>query len=333
MAAAFAWPRPVELDVGAWFAAALRHDVTARGGDVASVTWGPLLRWAERKVGHPGVEAVPGAPLPGEASLEEALAALPDVPARWERLLGEACAPALDALPADQAPARWLGPDVDVADLRVVAEDAERRLRARWIAVAGDPRDVPDVAGAFDDVVPWRADGVDVDDAPAALAEALRARVPDDDPARRLFLVAAGEGTWALLRALAAQPGLRDRVLGVVSVGGWVAGDPDRDDALGEASCTDWMDANWRHELFDTEIVRPTLWASMQWFDPTHEPPGAAGVPIAAARFADPEKVDREPPFVEAVDLGVLPASGGPTADEVARALRVTAGLWALARR
>jgi hypothetical protein len=247
--------------------------------------------------------------------------------------------------------------------------DAEARHGLGWVRVSGSPRaGVPDLGGAFTDAaeVAWcqalagddgaRAAGAVVATLRAALAvpggAALAAEVArvsraaleaaivgvvgaelavrTADPARRWILLATGEGLPVALRALHADMALRDRIVAVVSVGGAALGDPSRADLAGEAAARDWMDAHFRHESLDVEVVRPVPYLSVGWLDPRVEPPGAAGLPLVHARFPEPGYVGsgtlfhpKEPEVVRGMDLGALDLD--LPGEAVGRALRATA--------
>lgn len=323
--------RDVPLEGPRWLAAL----ATARGVRDA-VPFHPLGRLAERKVGHPTVEALPGAPLAGEPELLDRLALLPDVRSRWHRLHHEE---AEVVSPHDAPdPGRWLGPRFALArsDDRAAVE-AEARLAASWLFLAGGRAvGVPSLAAAFAGfaTVVEAAAGDDLDAAVARLRADLAARVPEDRAAR--FLVAAeGDAAAVLLRALVDEVPFRDRVAAVVLLAGVVGGWAARDGPLGEARCRDWNEANLRHARLDTEAVRRTPWITLGGYDPGVDPPGLPGLGLAAQRLPAVGFEGREDPFVEPVDLGASPVAtwgDARVAVGLAGALRHLAALWALAR-
>jgi hypothetical protein len=148
-----------------------------------------------------------------------------------------------------------------------------------------------------------------------------------DRPAARLLVGASGPGLPVLLRALRGDATLRDRVAGVVSVGGWVLGHPERGDLVGESACRDWMTTWFKHEHLDVEPVRRVPYLSVAWMDRQ----GTAiidGVPVAHMRFPEPGFVGSgamlspvEPPCPWVHDLGALDVDIDPAA--TALALRV----------
>ena len=347
LAAVFVVPRPVPLEGERWFKTVLAWRLADPDVDVWRsrvqrwVPFHPLGRYVERKVMHPGIETMPGAPLEGERDLMKALAALPDPAARWAYLFDDVATELVGDSPLspDHLPRRWLGRGTwqDVAD-DALAEEAEARLHARWVLVAGAVRPgVPDVHPAFsafaavvDGALPTGATDLSYAE---GLTASLKALVPDEDPAARLLLAVTSDAAPGLLAALHGDMALRDRVLGVVAIGGILGGLPDVDGPLSEQARTDWTEAHFRHELLDVEVVHLIPYAAVQFVDRQARPPGAGGVPVAWARFATPGFVGREPPFVEVIDLGVLPADEGLPTGHVVGALRLVLDLWALSRR
>ena len=100
---------------------------------------------------------------------------------------------------------------------------------------------------------------------------------------------------------------------------------------MGITAREDWVEAWFRHQHLDSEVVRLTPYMSVQWLDRSQNPPGAAGLSIANARFPP---VPEEPiETIEVVDLGLLPAREGIPAAQVARALWLVATCWVLSRR
>jgi hypothetical protein len=163
------------------------------------------------------------------------------------------------------------------------------------------------------------------------LAERLRALAPERSS--RLILATTGDAAPTLLRALAEHVDVRDRVVAVVAIGAAIHGLPDVDGPRGEAVMRDWLEHHFRHEHLDVELVRLVPYVSLAWLAPDVDPPGLVGLPVRAQRFPEPGFVGREPPFVEPVDLGVLPADPSLPVDAVADALRLVVDLWTLSRR
>lgn len=389
----FAVPRPPKLEGERWFKAMLderlRSIGVAEGERRRWVPYHPAGRLIERKLAHPGLAAIDGAPLEGEQALVQAWAALPTVAARHASWVtgGDRTGLAPAALGPEHDPSRWLGPGhgwgrlADGVGAAAVVEAAEARQDARWVWVdgGGSPALAPRAA-RFATVVPWwwglQADGFGA--ALAAWGEALRglrgaevmwtsweavrqvaerlgeaqvalaadgvrrrlwAAVEGAPASRRLLVGADGVGTTLVLRALVADMDLRDRVVAVLSVGGWIGGLPDLPGPCGEGRCKDWLDAWFRHELLDTEVIRQIPYLSVQWLDGAESPPGAGGLPVGAARFPEPQFVGgrflqpKEAPTVEVVDLGALSPDPALPLDEVLTALRLVSALWSLSRR
>lgn len=339
-------PSAPDFDAERWFkvllATVLRGEVEAAGGDAgawearvkAVVPYHPLCRDADRLLGNPSAGVPVGAPRPGERPLIDALAALPAGRARWARLFETDAS--LDALLEDPAelgpaydPARAIGPGMDweavaaigTGDRRLV-EALTRRLAARWLlidgpGVAASPIDaLASALGAAATIVQWTPDD---------LGRTLAAHVPNASD--RAVVVAVGDAVPWLMRALLAEPTLRDRTLAVLSIGGVVRGWPGRPGVTGEASQTEWLEGKFRPDVLDTERARATPWIAMQWADPDAEAPSAAGLPVASQRFpvvADVAAVSA----IDVVDLGVLPSTAPP--GPVSAALITITGLLAL---
>lgn len=264
----------------------------------------------------------------------------------WERVTD-------DALPAQaerRTNASWLllddprpgVPDVAAAfgrfaDVRSLASlCTDPAVGAAWDAFRARLPEVGHATGAEWDaiaggVAPWGR--VALASVVASAAQVMSEKLPNDKPERRLIVAATGGAMPILLRALAERVDLRDRVLAVVSVGGAVGGMPDQPGPLSAAVADDWMAHNFQHGLMDVEILRRIPYASLQWLDVSAEVPGAGGVPIARARFPEPEWDGRAFRCVEPVDLGVVPVEPDLPVDDVVAAVRLVVDLWVLSRR
>lgn len=165
----------------------------------------------------------------------------------------------------------------------------------------------------------------------AGVVEAIDGALGDDGG--HLLIGATGEGTTALLRAMAARWDLRDPIVGVLSVGGVVGGFPGRRGPLGGASCEDWNAAHFRHEDLDTEVVLGVPWLSLQWADPAVEPLGLPDLPVDRQRFPEPGYAHQEPEILVVGDLGVLRPDPALPLPALVGSLRLVTGLWALSRR
>ncbi len=146
-------------------------------------------------------------------------------------------------------------------------------------------------------------------------------------PDVRFVLVAEGRAVHVLLRLLAAHPGLRDRTLAVVSIGGTLAGLPDVDGVLGARSVEDWMGRWFGHDTLGTDAIRATPYLSMQWLDPQRADD------LASGRFPEPVGAPGVPEAVDVQDLGALWADPDVPRVQVARALIGVVGGLVLSRR
>ncbi len=362
VALAAAWahlPRELSLDGERWFkvllATGLRGAVDEAGGDAEAwaaavirfAPYHPAGREPERKVTAPSVVGLPGAALPGERALVEALARIDGLPARWARMYDEderALAVRLDD-PAELGPAydpaRVLGPGASW-DAVAAWEDGlkvalDRRLPARWVLVDGAPSGMPDLLGALyaelgDRVaarITWDA-GASREEAAATVRAALAAAAPD--PGDRVVLAAAGEGVLLAIAGLREAPDARDRLLGVVALGGTWGGWPGRDGPWGEAAVADAVGAWFRHDQLDAELAHARPWFSAQWLDRSASPPGAGGLPLTHQRPPVPADEGGLESSIARVDLGVLPADADLPAPIVARALWTLVAGWHASR-
>lgn len=351
------WPRPPRLDGERWFKVALctllRGRVEAEGGDadaweravVRFVPYHPAGRLPERKVSNP-VAGPPGAALPGEVALLEALAAEEGPARRWARMydLDEGGLDARlsdpSALGAAYDPARILGRDASWDALARWARGddtflsvARRRIHARWVLVEGreDRRVGPSVLPALAALLP---DAIHVpfeDGDPEVLAVTLRS-VPVD-ASGRVIVVAEEAGVTRALRALAAAADVRDLLLALISVGGVIGGRTDEEGPYGAQACRDWNEAHFDQSELDTDVVRLTPYLALQWLDREVWPPGVPGLPLDAARFPEPRSEGATATTLEVVDLGPLPADEGLPVDLVARALIAVASAWVATRQ
>jgi hypothetical protein len=357
LAAWFSLPRPPDLDGERWFkvilATLLRGRTDAHGGSaddwerqvLAFVPYHPAGRKPEDKVAHPATIQLSSGPLPGEPALLEALASLTDQPARWRRMYDEdrpgiearlaapeELGPAYDpraVLGADwgwDTLAAWGGDDTAFID-RLLG-----RL-GRWLLVEGPDRAAaPALASHLKAVLGERATLVAWSEAPLAEAtDALRELAAEQvkEPRDRLIVLGEGAGMHRLLRVLQEEPGLRDRVMGVVSVGGLLAGIAGTEGPCGEAAIRDWMGAHFNHVALDTERIKHTPYLAMQWLDRQAKPAGVSGHPLEAARFPDPSADGFE--MILPVDLGPLPTTSDVPLDLYARGLVAVVGLMVLA--
>lgn len=362
-------PRPPVLEGERWFKTILARLLEASGRlDDRAVAWSPLGRLPEVKVGRPELTALPGAPLPGEVALVEALAARATTTARFDLLVQGGVADLRpDRLDPVHDPARHAGPAAAWASIgdEAAAAAIDARHGARWLvlevpasgapklgAELGEPLDLAVTDPRWGEVVPALVRCVEAGGPVAGLAAvcqrwvdagwchalhaSLWAAVDEADRRPQVVVAASGTAAPALLRVMAADPLLRDRVLAVVMVGGAVGGRLDARGWWGETACRDWLEANFRHETLDVEAVRAVPWVCLAWLDPQLAVPGLPGLPVEHQRLPRPGFVGtggflepREPEVLRVLDLGVLdPAAAGP---EVWGALRRVVGLAATA--
>jgi hypothetical protein len=277
----------------------IRGQVEAGGGEGAQwwaqlrgvVPYHPAGRDPEDKLRAPSLEAIPVPALAGERALVEALQEHKTAAARWPVMYeGEATE---DALLSDPAllgraydPAAVLAPGVGWEAVAAWSDDVQSALARRLsdvvlLVVGGDfarplSQAVPHARVAS--VVPASADIV---------GPALMAALPAASD--RAVILAGGTDVVPVLRAMHAQPALRDRVLVVLSMGGALGGD--------------WMQRRFIHAEMDTELNRTT--AYMDIVDVNPENPLATS--WAEQRFPQPERLPSGWSPIERVGLGVLP--------------------------
>ncbi len=296
-------------------ATVIRGDVEAAGGD-ADAWWDRLLmvpyhpagRYPVRKLTQPVVDDIVVPALEGERALVERLEHKSTIDERWEEMYRKD-AVAEDALmlnPAD------LGPAYDPASS--IAPNIDWEHVARWTsdiqsAIARRFQDVV-VAVLGSDVDEWvaavphaRVVSLSSHTEPRAIEEALLALCPQ--PHERLMVVAAGDRVFSLVQALHDSPGLRDRVLTVVSVAG-------RFQSVDRAQ---WMESHFQHLAFDTEVNRRTLYMAVS--SVTMDP-----IDVVDQSFPVPPVPPSGWAPIESVDLGLLPIDAHPP-ELMARALWV----------
>jgi len=337
------WPQPPTLDGERWFkvalATALRGVVDGSGGDVGAweaalarwVPYHPAGRAPERKVSNPVVAVLPGAALPGEVALVEALAQLREPSARWARLYDDPAArEVLLADPADLGSDYALDWDGLAAWAAGGAGPDLARVGARWVLLEGrlDRLVGPSLLPALAAVL---ADPVRIPFDPEGLGSELRALLVGADV--RLVLVGEEAAVAALLRVLVDAGDVRDQVVAVVSLGGVIGGRTDEAGPFGGQACADWLHARFTQRDLDTDVVRFTPYFSLQWLDQSHWPPGVPGLPLQASRFPEPSAEGATAVTIEAVDLGPLPAHAEAPLGAIARALVAVVSAWVVKRR
>ncbi len=309
------------------------------------VPYHPVGRLPERKISNPVAASLPGQALPGEIALIEALAGLDGASARWQHLYDrdevgiEARLQDPEELGPDYDPATTLGPGAGWEALArwgagrgTFADAVARAVPARWILIEGSGTipACPSLLGAIaedwadaSETIPYGED-----------ASALEARLSELAGAgERLVLVGEEAGVARMLRILAADAEIRDQVFAVISIGGVVGGIPGREGPLGEEACRDWLGAWFSQRTLDTDVVRLTPYFSLQWLDRSAWRPGVEGLPLANARFPEPDARDATAITLEVVDLGPLPSDPElPTALD-AQALVAAVSAWIMHRR
>lgn len=309
LALAAAWwtlPKRADLDWERLFKMAvvtrLRGPLEASGGTLeAWMELGRTRAWYHRssrlladKLRAPSLETLPVPALEGERGVVEQLIALDGPDARLQALFLDAGAD--EDLYADPGSlgdawdlATLLGPEADWESVATWSEGLQgvlerRHAHLKWV-VLGD-------LALHQALLTRLGSGRAV--AQSAQVEDLQAELEAWVPelADRVVLVASGDALMPLLAALHASPGLRDRVLAVVSVAGRFG--------------AEWIDEHFTHEAMDTEIARGTPYLSLNFL--TH--PGVSDVELdqlASGRFPSPEVPASGRAAIQAHDLGVLP--------------------------
>ena len=276
-------------------ATVIRGDVEARGGDFSEwwkrlsvVPYHPAGRDARTKLMAPSLEGIPVPAIEGERALVERLIEYESVADRWaemyrnDSVAEEALTSDPDQLGAAYDPSAAIGPDVqweDVARWTAAAQSSiARRVSDVVVAVVGFDTEPLIAAVPHARVVP-----VSVSD---DLVQSLLSHCSESHD--RLVILVAGESVSPTIEALHADPALRDRVLAVLSV------------AADWSGKEDWLDENFQHQSFDTELNRRTLYLAVSEGSPDK-------VGVATQTFPDPPVPASGWAPIEAVDLGLLP--------------------------
>lgn len=361
----YVWPRPPALEGEVWFKSLL-----SSGYPSLTVPYSPVGRQVEKILTHPEVAYGSDKALEAHRDLRASLIAAPHVAQRWEILFdgsAQALSSAREGLSEDHRPSRWLGRRAtwQVAGPEWGTLVAEEEARQQWVWASvggrtsfgrtiGSPplsQELVTLVGRLVSRLGWLEVGRTTPSHLNALTawlrwlvgrtwalevlftlDALKALVPETDDGTRLLLWTEGRGTPLALRVLRVDMDLRDRVRGVVSLGGWIGGRVDVDGPLSVASCADWNAHHFRHQYLDTEVLRPIPYLSVQWCDIEEEPMGMAGVSVAAQRFPTPDFVGRETESIEAVDLGIVPPGSETDAAAIRATLRTLATMWVRSR-
>lgn len=322
-AAVLSLPRPPSLDwqrlLKVSLSTLIRGELEAADGTredweqhVAQwVPYHPAGRDPASKLLQPDPMGLPTPALAGERALTEALAALPDVSSRWTRMFAdnEQTRDALlsdpDELGAEYSARAFFGAEADWDGVAAWSDGVVRGLQRRLAHIV-----VLSVGGTL---------GVEM-----ATDVGLRGvHIAPDDPiaphlkenSDRLLLVLEGDSALAMVKRLHQEPGLRDRVLMVLSIGAVLQGDE---------AATDWMTAHFTHEQMDTELNRQTAYAAVQLVTAQDV---SADVDHAQ-RWPSPPVPASGRSVIASMDLGYLPPVWLTTPEHRRRLGR---GLWVLA--
>lgn len=276
-------------------ATCIRGQVEQAGGNqeawwtrLAVVPFHPAGRAAYDKIHRPSLSAIPVPALPGEQALVESLCGIDQPQARAEFMFRQSEA-AQDALMSDPellgpayAPARAMPPRVTWTDIANWDAEVQRAIARRMhdvvVAVIGMETQ------ALTEAVPHGA----IIAVEEVSADGLRAPLEHDH--QRLVILTHGDVVNEVTRVLHGEPLIRDRVLAVVSLGGEIQG-PDN---------KTWMDENFQHPAFDTELNRRTLYMAVSDSGPSF-------VDASTQCFPDPPVPPSGWAPIESVDLGPLP--------------------------
>ena len=276
-------------------ATVIRGDVERRGGGqdawwaaLVGVPYHPAGRQVYDKLHRPRLTEIAVPAIEGERALVEALVALETSAARARWMFREA-EPAQAALMGDPEelgvaydPAVSLGPSV------------------RWAHIAAWEADVQAaIARRLSDVVVVVVGG-EISDLQEAVPHATVVALSEVDEAsvsgllthshQRLVIIAKGVLLYDVLAVLHAADGLRDRVVAVLSLG----------TVLMSGDQSAWMEANFHHKDFDTELNRRTLYMAIT-------DGGEAWADAGDQGFPDRPELSSGWAPIESVDLGPLP--------------------------
>jgi len=278
-------------------ATVIRGEVEASGGDysewwkrLSAVPYHPAGRDAYLKLVQPSLDEIPVPALEGERALVERLAVQESVAGRWVEMYRDdpVAEEALTSDPQDLGgaydPAKPIGPDVrweDVARWSSAVQSGIARRMSDVVVAAVGLDDQPLVAAVPHARVVAISSSEDLG---AALLDCCRAAH------ERLLIVSAGTLVPSTLQALHSDPSLRDRVLTVLTI------------AADWSGSEGWLEENFQHQAFDTEINRRTLYLAISegsaetsvWTRQTLPEP-----PVPPSGWAP----------IESVDLGLLPLS------------------------
>jgi len=291
-------------------ATVIRGEVEAGGGDVQAwwdrliaVPYHPAGRHALGKLAHPALDDIVVPALEGERALVERLVAKQTVSERWEEmyrndpLAEESLTSDPGDLGASYDPSTPLAPNIEWEDIArwtsAVQSSIGRRMSDVVVAVLG-----MDSTPLISAVPHARVVSLaEVEDVGQALLDCCQA------PQERLVIVAQGQQVQHAVRALHANPTLRDRVLTVLGV------------AADWSGSEEWLENNFEHQAFDTELNRRTPYMAISDID-------LDAMVLRKQTFPDPVVPPSGWAPIESVDLGFLPLTKHDP-DQLARALWV----------
>lgn len=350
-------PSPPDLDGERWFksvlATLLRGAVEDSGGTVQvweervhrEVLFHPAGRFPAEKV-LIGSQFRPPLPLvEGEQALLERFDVLATPKQRWrwmfwEEELGQA-ARLMDPVELGESysPQRWIGAGFDwdgVAGAGVEFGACRQRLRSegiRWVIFTDTSlhpvcqewsASLKEELGESALLLHWDENAVHLPDFLTQINDWIQA------PSDRFVCLGIGRGVPLLLRTLAEDPALRDRVYAVVSIGGALRGTGEHE-LWGSASFNSWLEHHYDYVSLDTEMARETPYFSIGLSDMEHPNLGFAGLGLDEMIF--PELPAERAPVegVSPISLGCLPMQSDERHLAV-RALWIFVTCWIRAR-
>jgi hypothetical protein len=257
------------------------------------IPYHPAGRNPEEKIHTPDVSTLLTPALPGERALTEVLVSLADRQARWERMYinndqtRDALMSDPDDLGSDYSVRNFFGSKADWAGIATWSEGVQSGLtrKLEHIVVVGVGGSLGD---EMTDLSGLRGRTCTVEELPDLLPEILPAA------SDRLVLVLEGSSALRTVQLLHTDPGLRDRVLMVLSVGS---------DLHSSEAGAAWMAEHFTHAAMDTELNRKTAYASIQ----VMSPPGDTFQGWAGQRWPVPAESETGRSPIAPIDLGPIP--------------------------
>lgn len=257
------------------------------------VPYHPAGRSPEEKIHTPDVSNLLTPALPGERALTESLSALPDRQARWERMYvnndqtRDALMSDPNDLGSDYSIRNFLGSEADWAGIATWSEGVQRGLsrKLEHIVLVG-------VGGSLGDEMTELSGLRGYSCTVAELPERLPKILPNASD--RLVLILEGSAALPMVQLLHSDPGLRDRVLMIFSVGA---------DLCSSEEGATWMASHFNHAEMDTELNRKTAYASVQ----VMTSPGSTIQKWAGQRWPVPLESETGRSPIASIDLGPVP--------------------------